>query len=194
MTQRICVFCGSNPGTQAAYTTAAQQLGTALARLDLELVYGGGHVGLMGTVADAVLSAGGSVIGVMPEALVAKEIAHTGLTELIVTGSMHERKARMADLAHGFIALPGGFGTYDELCEIITWGQLGYHRKPIGLMNVAGFYDGLLAFFDQAVTAGFIKPQHRAMLIVSDNADSILDQFADYEPPYTAKWVDRDDL
>ena len=192
--RRICVFCGSNSGTQAAYATAAQELGITLAGRGLELVYGGGHVGLMGIAADAALSAGGRVIGVIPQALAEKEIAHSGLTELIVTQSMHERKARMAELADGFIALPGGFGTYEELCEIITWGQLGYHRKPIGLLNVASFYDGLLAFFDQAVTAGFIKAQHRAMLIVSEDADVLLDQFTDYEPAYTAKWVDRTDL
>jgi uncharacterized protein (TIGR00730 family) len=166
-------------------------LGTILAQRNLELVYGGGHVGLMGTVADAVLAAEGQVIGVIPQSLADKEIAHAGLTRLIVTQSMHDRKAQMAELADGFIALPGGFGTYDELCEIITWGQLGYHRKPIGLLNVAGFYDGLLAFFDQATTAGFIRPQHRAMLMVSDDAAVLLDEFATYSPTYTAKWVDN---
>ncbi len=192
--QRICVFCGSNSGNQPAYTTAAQQMGTALGKRNLELVYGGGHVGLMGTVADAVLAAGGRVTGVIPQSLRAKEVGHNGLTELIVTQSMHERKAKMAELADGFVALPGGFGTFEELIEIITWGQLGYHGKPIGLLNVAGFYDGLLIFFDQAVTAGFIHPQHRAMLMVNDDAAALLDDFATYEPTYTAKWTASDSL
>ena len=181
-------------GGRADYAEAARQTGDTLARRRLTLVYGGGNVGLMGMVADAVLAGGGQVIGVMPEALVSKEIAHSNLTELIVTGSMHERKAKMADLADAFIALPGGFGTYDELCEIITWAQLGLHRKPVGLLNVAGFYDGLLAFFNHAVTEGFIRNQHEAMLQTANQPAPLLDKLATYQPQYTQKWIDRDDL
>ena len=191
--KRVCVFCGSSPGARPDYTLAAQAMGTALAGRDLALVYGGGQTGLMGVLADAVLAAGGQAVGVIPQALKAKEVAHNGLNELIVTGSMHERKEKMADLADAFIALPGGFGTYDEFCEIITWAQLGIHQKAVGLLNVSGFYDGLLAFFDHAVTEQFIRPQHHAMLQVSDDPAQLLDMLAAYQPAYTSKWVNRDE-
>lgn len=192
--KRICVFCGSSHGANGLYTEAAQQMGAALAQRGLTLVYGGGHVGLMGVVADAVLAGGGAVTGVIPQALMDKELAHPSLTELHVTGSMHERKAKMAELADGFIALPGGFGTYDEFCEIVTWAQLGFHRKPVGLLNIAGFYDGLLAFFNHATAEGFIREQHRDMIQVRDDVNRLLDALANYQPAHVHKWVGRDDL
>ena len=192
--KRICVFCGSSDGANGLYTQAAQQLGAVLAHQGITLVYGGGHVGLMGAVADATLAHGGEVIGVIPQALMDKELAHRSLTELYVTGSMHERKAMMTELSDGFIALPGGFGTYDELCEIVTWAQLGFHRKPIGLLNIAGFYDGLLTFFNHATHEGFIRDQHRGMIQISDNSADLLDTLADYQPTYVQKWVSLEEL
>jgi uncharacterized protein (TIGR00730 family) len=191
--QRICVFCGSSTGNDAAYGEAAGTVGAALARRGLGLVYGGGRVGLMGLVADAALGAGATAIGVIPQALAAKEIAHAGLTELHVVGSMHERKALMADLADGFIALPGGFGTWEELCEIVTWAQLGYHRKPCALLNVAGYYDPLLALVERAVTTGFLRPEYRDLVLVDDEIERLLDRMGDYRPPAFVKWVDRDE-
>jgi uncharacterized protein (TIGR00730 family) len=168
---------------------AAHLLGTALARNGIELVYGGASVGLMGAVADAVLAEGGRVIGVMPQALVDKEIAHTGLGDLRVVGSMHERKALMAELSDGFIALPGGLGTFEELFEVWTWAQLGYHKKPCALLNVAGFYDKLAHFLDDVVERGFVKPIHRAMLIVQDEPASLIEAIRAYEPPKVEKWI-----
>ncbi len=162
-----------------------------LADTDITLVYGGGHVGLMGVVADSVLEAGGTVIGVMPRALVEREISHSGLTELHVVGSMHERKAIMAELAEGFIALPGGTGTLEEFFEVLTWAQLGEHQKPCGLLNTAGYYDPLLQFFDHMVEQRFLKEEHRALMLVEENPESLLGRFATYEPPKTAKWLDR---
>jgi uncharacterized protein (TIGR00730 family) len=159
---RLCVFCGSSSGSSPIYVDQAKALGTALAQSGIDLVYGGASVGLMGAVADATLAAGGNVIGVMPQALVDKEISHKGLTDLRIVGSMHERKALMAELADGFIALPGGLGTFEELFEVWTWAQLGYHRKPCALLNVDGFYDKLSGFLDDVVTRGFVKPSHRA--------------------------------
>src|SRR3712207_3382260 len=153
--KRICVFCGSNPGANSVYLETAQKVGEFLAQNNIELVYGGGRVGLMGTVADAVLAEGGKVIGIIPDALATREVAHAGLTELHVVSSMHERKAMMADLAEGFIALPGGFGTFEEFCEIITWAQLGIHEKPCGLLNVAGYYNSLESLFDHATSEQF---------------------------------------
>ena len=189
--KRVCVFCGSNSGSQWAYQEAAQATGLALARRGMGLVYGGGRVGLMGVVADAVLREGGEVIGVIPEALVAKEAAHRGLTELRVVGSMHERKALMAELAEAFVALPGGFGTLEEFCEVLTWAQLGLHRKPCGLLNVKGFYDPLLSLFDHAVAEGFVRAPHRALVLEAQDPDSLLDLLATYQPPLVDKWIGR---
>jgi len=190
--RRVCVYCGANRGRDPAYADAAQAMGRALARRGIGLVTGGGRVGLMGVVADAALAAGGEVTGVIPEALMRKELAHTGLTDLVVTASMHERKARMAEIADGFVALPGGLGTYEELFEIWTWAQLGWHVKPCGLFNAAGFYDKLVAFLDGACDAQFLKAEHRAMLIVEDDPDRLLDRFATYEAPTVAKWIGPD--
>ena len=183
----ICIYCGSSPGNHPEYTRAAESLGLVLAQRGIGLVYGGASIGLMGTVADTVLNAGSDVYGVMPESLAAKEIAHPGLTRLYVTASMHERKTRMADLADGFIALPGGLGTFEELFEIWTWAQLGFHHKPIGLLNTTGYFDSLLTFLDEATTAGFVKPAHRDMLLVSSDADELMDAFQDYQAPTTSK-------
>ena len=187
----VCVYCGANPGRDPAYAEAASALGRTLAERGLGMVYGGGRVGLMGVVADAALAAGGRVTGVIPQALMTKELAYTGLTELIVTPSMHERKAQMAERADAFIALPGGLGTFEELFEIWTWGQLGWHRKPCGVLNIAGFYDGLVAFLDHATDAQFVKPVHRGMLLVDDDPGRLLDRFARYEAPAVPKWVGR---
>ena len=172
----VCVFCASSHGASPVYDTAAAQVGRLLAEQGIELVYGGGCVGLMGTVADAVLSAGGRAVGVMPVALVEREIAHTGLTELHVVASMHERKARMADLADAFVALPGGFGTLDELCEILTWAQLGIHRKPVGILNVAGYYDHFLALLDHQVREGLLQPRHRDYVAVDDDPRRLIEK------------------
>ena len=173
---RLCVFCGSSPGNKPEYLAAAQQLGTALAKAGIGLVYGGAQVGLMGAVADAALAAGGDVIGVIPRHLVERELAHAGLTTLHEVGSMHERKAMMADLSDGFIALPGGVGTFEELFEVWTWGQLGHHQKPCALFNAAGYYDQLIAFLDHALTEGFMRQPYRDMLIVENQVDSLLDR------------------
>jgi uncharacterized protein (TIGR00730 family) len=187
--KRICVFCGSSIGNRVAYTEAAVALGGLLARRNIGLVYGGGNVGLMGVVADAVLSAGGEVIGVIPHALAEREIEHQGLTQLHVVDSMHTRKAMMADLADAFIAMPGGVGTFEEFFEAVTWTQLGLHRKPCGLLNVGGFYTPLAAFIDQAVSEGFIKPVHRASIVVDDNAERLLDTLANVKLPDVPKWI-----
>ncbi|MEL7233944.1 MAG: TIGR00730 family Rossman fold protein, partial [Chloroflexota bacterium] len=176
--KRICVFCGARPGNSDIYEVAAMRLGKTLADRKLDLVYGGGKVGLMGTVADAVLNNGGSVIGVMPQALVDKEIQHTALTELHVVSSMFERKAMMAKLADGFIAMPGGFGTIDEYVEMLTWTQLGFHDKPSGLLNVNGFFDKMLAFFEHQIQEGFIEPRQRGMLLVESDPEKLLRQMA----------------
>lgn len=186
---RICVFCGSSAGNQPEYLQAAVQLGTALAQANIGLVYGGAQVGLMGAVADAALAAGGEVIGVIPRHLVERELAHEGLTQLIEVASMHERKARMADLADGFIALPGGVGTFEELFEVWTWGQLGHHQKPYALFNAAGYYDKLIAFLDHTLAEGFMKQPYRDMLIVADEVDALLSKVQAYEAPKVAKWV-----
>ena len=169
MLQRLCVFCGSSLGTQSAYVRATQELGRVLSQHGIGLVYGGGKVGLMGTLADSCLSNGGRVVGVMPRGLVEKEIAHAGLTQLRVVESMHERKALMADLADAFVALPGGYGTWEEFCEVLTWSQLGLHRKACALLNVNGYYDPLLAMADQAVKEGFLHDVHRELLLADTN-------------------------
>ena len=187
--KRLCVFCGSSTGDAPAYAAAARELGTALAGRKIGLVYGGASVGLMGAVADAALAAGGDVIGVMPEALAKKELAHAGLTDLRIVGSMHERKALMAELSDGFIALPGGLGTLEELFEVWTWAQLGYHAKPCALLNVAGFYDRLISFLDSVVEHHFLKPAHRDMLVVASDSDDLLARLAAYQPPDVGKWI-----
>ena len=172
---RICVFCGSQAGTNGLYRQTATAMGQLLARRGYGLVYGGGHVGLMGIIADAVLASGGEVIGVIPESMVVRELAHTGVTRLDVVPGMHERKARMAALADAFIALPGGYGTFEELFEVITWAQIGLHRKPIGLLNVAGYFDALKALVDHAITEGFIRSEHRHLLSIADAPATLLD-------------------
>ena len=188
----ICVYCGSSPGFDPAFLDAARAFGALLGRRGLRLVYGGGDVGLMGAVADATLAAGGEVIGVIPRGLVDREVAHAGLTELHITHSMHERKALMAELADGFVALPGGLGTFEELFEILTWSQLGMHRKPVGILNVAGYYDALVAFVDRSVTAGFVKPEHRELFCVDVDAPALLDRFVRWDPPTVTKWLGFD--
>ncbi|HJW02178.1 MAG TPA: TIGR00730 family Rossman fold protein [Azospira sp.] len=192
--QSICVFCGSNAGNKPIYRAEAEKLGRLLAERRIELIYGGGNIGLMGAVADACLAAGGSVVGVIPESLMGKEVAgrhvdHRNLTRLEVVDSMHTRKARMADLAEGFIALPGGFGTFEEFCEILTWGQLGFHKKPMGLLNVAGYYDGLLALFDHSVQEGFLRQQNRAMALADTDSGRLLDAMTAYTPEPVSKWL-----
>ncbi|HQU51082.1 MAG TPA: TIGR00730 family Rossman fold protein [Casimicrobiaceae bacterium] len=189
---RVCVYCGANRGNDPAYAQAAQAMGRVLAARGIGVVTGGGRVGLMGIVADAVLEAGGSVTGVIPEALMTKELAHRGLTDLVVTSSMHERKSTMAELADAFVALPGGLGTCEELFEIWTWAQLGWHRKPCGVLNAAGYYDKLVAFVDSAADAAFLKPEHRAMLVVERDPDRLLDRFEAYVAPSVAKWIGHD--
>jgi uncharacterized protein (TIGR00730 family) len=191
--KQICVFCGSNAGNKPIYADAARQVGAALARRKLVLVYGGGQIGLMGIVADATLAAGGEVIGVIPRALATKELAHTGLTELRVVGTMHERKALMAELSDGFIALPGAFGTLDEFCEILTWAQLGLHANPCGILDVGGYFDPLLEQFDRAVAEGLLKAEHRGLVLRSSNADDLLDQFERFKPPNIEKWIEKED-
>jgi len=187
----ICVFCGSNQGVKPAYRSAAAELGTLLAVEGITLVYGGGCVGLMGTLADAALGASGKVVGVIPRALVAKEISHAGLSKLHVVDSMHERKALMASLSDAFIALPGGFGTADELCEILTWGQLGIHSKPVGLLNVDGFFDSLLGWLGHAMQEGFVHPEHRGLLLDDTNPSRLISRMSAYQAPQIEKWLDR---
>jgi uncharacterized protein (TIGR00730 family) len=188
---RVCVFCGSSTGVRAEYTQAAAATGELIARRGLGLVYGGGHVGLMGVAADAALRAGGEVVGVITEALRDREVAHDGLTELHVVRTMHERKARMAARSDAFLVLPGGIGTLEEFFEVWTWGQLGEHAKPFGLVNAGGYFDGLIGFFDTMQAEGFVKPKHREMLIVADTPAAVLDAFASYEPPAVGKWIER---
>lgn len=189
--KRVCVFCGSNKGTRPAYAEAARRMGTTLAQRGIGLVYGAGNIGLMGVLADTVLHARGEVIGIIPEALIGYEVAHEGLTELRIVESMHARKAMMADLSDAFIAMPGGFGTFEEFCEVLTWAQLGLQQKPCGLLNIEGYYDSLLALFDHAVAEGFVRPQHRSLVVQGTDPDALLDQLARYEPPILDKWIDR---
>lgn len=187
---RICVFCGSSSGRSASYAEAATTLGHHLGAIGIGLVYGGARVGLMGLLADAALAAGGEVVGFIPQALVDHEVAHESLTELHVVASMHERKSRMADLSDAFIALPGGFGTIEELCEILTWAQLGLHSKPVGVLNVDGYYDPLLAFFDNVFSEKFIRPEHRSLVIEGRTPQNLLESFAAYQSPRVKKWID----
>lgn len=187
--QRLCVFCGSQPGANRMYRQAAETLGRLLVQRGYGLVYGGGHVGLMGIIADAVLQAGGEVIGVIPEAMVSRELAHWGVTQLQVVPSMHARKARMAELADAFIAMPGGYGTFEELFEIITWAQLGIHQKPIGLLNVAGYFDALLTMIERAVADGFIRAVHRQLTVVASEPAALLDALASHTPLPVHPWL-----
>lgn len=189
--QTVCVFSGSSPGTHAAYASTARRLGAELAERGTRLVYGGASVGLMGIVADSVLEAGGTVVGVIPQQLVDKELAHPGLSELRVTASMHERKALMADLSDGFVALPGGYGTLEEFAEVLTWSQLGLQEKPCGLLNVADFYTPLLAFLDHATSEGFIRDEHRGLVLSDTDPARLLDALDGWVAPPIAKWVDR---
>ena len=187
--KRICVFCGSSPGVRPEYADAARAMGRALAEREIGLVYGGGRVGLMGIVADTVMQGGGEAIGVIPDALMRREVGHAALTELHVVGSMHERKQMMADLSDGFIALPGGYGTFEEFCEVITWSQLGIHPKPCGLLNAVGYYDALLAMFDHGVAEGFIRPQHRALVLTEADPGSLIERMRTFVPPDAEKWI-----
>jgi uncharacterized protein (TIGR00730 family) len=185
----VCVFCGSSAGRSAVYADAARIAGRAIAESGLRLIYGGAMVGLMGELADSALAAGGEVVGVIPVALVEREIAHAGLTALHHVKSMHERKAMMADMADAFLALPGGVGTLEELFEVWTWAQLGHHRKPVGILNVEGYFDALLAFLDHQCREGFMRREHRDMLVVEAEPGRILARFADYEAPSVVKWI-----
>jgi len=189
--QRICVFCGSSPGARPIYVQAARRLGQTLADRGLTLVYGGARVGTMGQLAQAALDAGGRVIGVIPRALVDREVAHTGLSELRIVSSMHERKALMSNLSDAFIALPGGLGTIDEFFEVLCWSQLGLHTKPCGLLNVGGYYDRLTAFLDHTVEEQFVRASHRALVLVEQDVEALLDAFGRYRAPPTdkAKWI-----
>ncbi|WP_417684777.1 TIGR00730 family Rossman fold protein [Roseibium sp.] len=189
----VCVFCGSSFGTSPIYADAARETGHAIASQGLTLVYGGAKVGLMGTVADAALEAGGKVIGVLPTSLQEKELAHEGLSELYVVGSMHERKALMAEKSDAFLTLPGGAGTMEELFEVWTWGQLGLHRKPCGFLNTGGFYDQLLTFLDFQTNEGFMKPVMRAMVQSAATPAELLDLFRAYQPPSTPKWIKKEE-
>lgn len=189
----VCVFAGSSFGANSAFERAASDLGAEIAARGLRLVYGGASVGLMGAVADAALEAGGEVTGVLPRALSDLEIAHTGLTELHIVESMHARKTAMADASDGFVALPGGLGTLEEIFEVWTWTQLGVHAKPVGFLNVDGFFDDLFAFLDRAVSSGFIKQTHRNLAVVGNQASRLLDELAAADIAYAAKWIARSD-
>ncbi len=186
--KRVAVYCGSSPGHDAAYALAAKELGWALAERGHGLVYGGGRVGLMGIVADAVLDRGGDVRGVLPRALDTTELAHAGLTELFVVESMHERKAKMTELADAFVAMPGGFGTLDELFEAVTWAQLGFHQKPVGLLNVKGYFDSLVAFRERAIREGFVLEAHRNLFVVDSSPEALLDRLEHHVMPVRPKW------
>ncbi len=192
--EKITVFCGSSSGTEDIYTAQATLLGQALAHHNIELVYGGAKVGLMGALADGALGAGGKVIGVLPKFLRSKEIAHEQLTELILVESMHERKSKMHELCDGIIAMPGGFGTLEELFEMLTWAQLGLHKKPIGILNIAGFYDPLMALVQTMVNKGFLKEINQQMLLVCDNIEELLDKMKHYVAPSVGKWINKEDI
>jgi hypothetical protein len=191
MLRRICVFCGASSGNRPAYVTAAKRVGRELAERGIGLVYGGGNVGLMGTVADACLEAGGYVIGVIPQALVAKEVAHKRLSDLRIVASMHERKAMMAELSDAFVAMPGGFGTFEECFEVVTWAQLGLHVKPCALLNVEGYYDPLIALIDHAVKEGFISSTHQQLLLSGSDTHQLLDKLVQWRPMRVEKYISR---
>lgn len=188
MVKNVCVYCGSNVGVRTEYADAARRLARHLAASGVGIVYGGASRGIMGILADEMLVAGGEVVGVIPQALKAREIAHGGLTELHVVNSMHERKAMMAERSDAFVALPGGFGTLEEIVEMLTWAQLQIHAKPCALLNVAGYFDGLLAYLNHAVAEGFVRPQHREMLLVAENPEELLRRFESYHAPAEQKW------
>ena len=192
--ETVCVFCGSREGSRPSYVEAARRMGTALARRGIRVVYGGGQVGLMGAMADAALEEGGEVIGVIPEALIAREVAHAGLTELHVVGSMHERKKLMADLSDAFVTLPGGYGTLEEFLEVLSWAQLSVHEKPCGLLEVDGYWEPLISLFDRAVTEGFVKPVHRSLVLEEQDPEALLDLMVRYTPPATKKWIGPQEL
>lgn len=187
--RRLCVYCGSNAGDLSAYQFGAKKLGLCLAEHGIELVYGGGNVGLMGHIADTVLKAGGKVTGVIPKALMEKEVGHMGLTHLILVESMHERKAKMESLSDGFIAMPGGFGTFEEIFEVLTWAQLGMHKKPCALLNVAGYYDQLISFLDQSMNHQFVTAENRNMLLVEKDPALLLEKIKGYQAPNSPKWI-----
>lgn len=189
----VCLYTGASPGARDEYRTAAKDVASEIARRGMTLVYGGGHVGLMGAAADAALSAGGKVVGVIPADIADREIEHRGLTELLVVDSMHERKMAMLKRADGMVALPGGLGTMEELFEVWTWNQLGFHQKPVGLLNVAGYYDHLLRFLDHMVDQRFVKDVHRELLLVDDDYNTLLDRMEAFEPPVVDKWLDSKD-
>jgi uncharacterized protein (TIGR00730 family) len=191
--KHVSVFCGSSPGASNIYTDEAERLGTQLAKEGITLVYGGSRVGIMGTVANAALQAGGDVIGVIPKMLMTREIAHTELTELIVVNTMHERKAKMEELSDGFIVLPGGPGTMEEFFEVYTWAQLGEHQKPIGMLNSNNYYDKLLTFFDHMIQEQFLKPEYQSMIIVEKDPHQLIEKFRLYEPPQLTKWINREE-
>lgn len=192
--KKICVYCGSSPGKNPAYALAAQSLASAMCERGIGLVYGGAAVGVMGAIADAVLAAGGEAIGIIPKSLAVKEVAHENLSELHVVASMHERKAMMAELSDGFIALPGGWGTLEEIFEILTWAQLGFHEKPCALLNIEGYYDNLIRFMENSFEQEFVNELCRPMLIKSDDPRDLLDQFASYSAPRVRKWMGEDEL
>ena len=189
----VCVFCGSNAGADPAYTAAAEDVGRGLAERAIRVVYGGGRVGLMGALADSARAAGGEVVGVMPQALIDREIGHAGIDDLRVVGTMHERKALMVELAEGFIGLPGGIGTLEELFEVYTWAQLGIHAKPIALLDVAGYFERLAAFLDHSVAERFVRPETRAMLTIADSLEGVLESFERWRAPTVHKWIDLDE-
>ncbi|MFW6207015.1 MAG: TIGR00730 family Rossman fold protein [Gemmatimonadota bacterium] len=192
--QRICVFCGSSAGEDSRYLDAASELGAAIAQRGLGLVYGGSRIGLMGRLAQAVLDAGGEVTGVMPRPLMNRELVHAGLHDLVVTESMHERKAEMAARSDAFVAAPGGLGTFEEFFEILTWAQLGFHRKPCGILNASDYYGPLTRMLDHAVREGFVQEQHRKMILVEDNPQVLLDRMGDYQPPEVPRWIEEDEI
>lgn len=192
--KNICVYCGSSPGKNPAYLLAAERLAKVMCDRDIGLVYGGAAIGVMGAVADAVLEGGGEAVGIIPKSLAVKEVAHSNLTQLHVVASMHERKAMMAELADGFIALPGGWGTLEEIFEILTWAQLGFHHKPCGLLNVEGYYDGLISFLDNTIEQQFVNELCRPMLMKASKPAALLDQFAEYRAPRVRKWMGEDEL
>ena len=192
--RRVCVFLGSSFGSDPVFCQMAKDIGRAIAQRGMGLVYGGASVGCMGAVAQAAMDAGGEVVGVIPQALEDKEVAKKDLNEIHVVGSMHDRKAMMAELSDGFVTLPGGLGTMEELFEVLTWAQLGFHCKPIGLLNVGGYYDGIFSFLDAAVAQGFIRPEHRDLLLQAGTPDGLLDLLAGFKPQHIPKWIQRDEL
>jgi uncharacterized protein (TIGR00730 family) len=191
--KRVCVYCGSNPGRLPVYRDAAAELGRELVQRNITLVYGGAGIGVMGAVADAVLENGGEAIGVIPQSLAIREVAHTRLSELIVVTSMHERKAQMAELSDAFVALPGGWGTFEELFEILTWAQLGIHEKPCGVLNVAGYYDHLALFLQHAMDERFVREEYKPMIIMEQQPEALLRRFNNYQPPQVHKWIEPEE-